>query len=172
MMTVSAAVLAAVISQAAPIKFVSHAGDQFSAPGHSIPAYKVALERKADFLKLDLNLTRDGVIVMMHDRTTNRKMDREMVIAEHDYRELYEKCTYKPVKGFDKEKIVRLEQALEMASINLSTSDSYVIPKSLRTLLYLMSSALTAITISASSFKVSNICSFESGWKPGKTLDA
>ena len=114
MMTASAAVLAAVISQAAPIKFVSHAGDQFSAPGHSIPAYKVALERKADFLKLDLNLTRDGVIVMMHDRTTNRKMDRKMVIAEHDYRELYENCTYKPVGGFDKEKIVRLEQALEM----------------------------------------------------------
>ena len=114
MMTASAAVLAAVVSQAAPIKFVSHAGDQFSAPGHSIPAYKAALERKADFLKLDLNLTRDGVIVMMHDRTTNRKMDRKMVIAEHDYRELYEKCTYNPVEGFDKEKIVRLEQALEM----------------------------------------------------------
>ena len=114
MMTAFAAALAAVVSQAAPIKFVSHAGDQFSAPGHSIPSYQVALERKADFLKLDLNLTRDGVIVMMHDRTTNRKMDRKMVIAEHDYRELYEKCTYTPVEGFDKEKIVRLEQALEM----------------------------------------------------------
>ena len=114
MMTASAAVLTAVISQAAPIQFVSHAGDQFSAPGHSIPAYKVALERKADILKLDLNLTKDGVIVMMHDRTTNRKMDRELVIAEHDYLELYEKCTCKPVEGFDKEKIVRLEQELEM----------------------------------------------------------
>ena len=114
MMTAFAAVLTAVVSQAAPIKFVSHAGDQFSAPGHSIPSYKVALERKADFLKLDLNLTKDGVIVMMHDRTTKKKMDTNLVIADHDYQELYDKCTYKPVEGFNKEKIVRLEQALEM----------------------------------------------------------
>ena len=113
-LTMFAAGLAAVVLQAAPIQFVSHAGNQYSAPGHSIPAYKVALERKADILKLDLNLTKDGVIVMMHDRTTGRKMDVNLEILRHDYREIYEKCTYKPVKGFDKEKIVRLEQALEL----------------------------------------------------------
>ena len=148
MMTVSAAVLAAVISQAAPIKFVSHAGDQFSAPGHSIPAYKVALERKADFLKLDLNLTRDGVIVMMHDRTTNRKMDRKMVIAEHDYRELYEKCTYNPVESFDKEKIVRLEQALEMvkdAPISLWLDMKGFEPKTPKRSRLLVDTAMSAV---------------------------
>ena len=148
MMTASAAVLAAVISQAAPIKFVSHAGDQFSAPGHSIPAYKVAIERKADFLKLDLNLTRDGVIVMMHDRTTNRKMDRKMVIAEHDYRELYENCTYKPVEGFDKEKIVRLEQTLEMvrdAPISLWLDMKGFDPKTPERSMLLVDSAMSAV---------------------------
>ena len=148
MMTASAAVLATVISQAAPIKFVSHAGDQFSAPGHSIPAYKVAIERKADILKLDLNLTRDGVIVMMHDRTTNRKMDRQMVIAEHDYRELYEKCTYTPVKGFDKEKIVRLEQALEMvrdAPISLWLDMKGFDPKTPERSMLLVDTAMSAV---------------------------
>lgn len=148
MMTASAAVLTAVISQAAPIKFVSHAGDQFSAPGHSIPAYKVALERKADFLKLDLNLTRDGVIVMMHDRTTNRKMDRKMVIAEHDYRELYEKCTYNPVEGFDQEKIVRLEQALEMvkdAPISLWLDMKGFEPKTPKRSRLLVDTAMSAV---------------------------
>ena len=148
MMTASAAVLAAVVLQAAPIKFVSHAGDQFSAPGHSIPAYKVALERKADFLKLDLNLTRDGVIVMMHDRTTNRKMDRKMVIAEHDYRELYEKCTYNPVESFDKEKIVRLEQALEMvkdAPISLWLDMKGFEPKTPKRSRLLVDTAMSAV---------------------------
>ena len=55
--------LVAVCAYSAPLQFVSHAGDQYSAPGHSIPAYKVAVERKADILKLDLHLTKDGVIV-------------------------------------------------------------------------------------------------------------
>ena len=114
MMTVFSAVFAALVLQAGPIRFVSHAGNQYSAPGHSIPAYKVALERKADILKLDLHLTRDNVIVLMHDRTTRRKTGTNLEICKHDYPELLEKCTYLPVGGFDKEKIVRLEQALEL----------------------------------------------------------
>lgn len=106
--------LAAAVAQSAPMQFVSHAGDQFSAPGHSMPAYEVAIRRQADFLKLDLHLTRDGVIVMMHDPDTRKKMDKDLEIASHTYRELVDGCTYRPVGGFDREKIVRLEQALEL----------------------------------------------------------
>lgn len=106
--------LAAAVVQAAPMQFVSHAGDQFSAPGHSMPAYEVAIRRQADFLKLDLHLTRDGVIVMMHDPNTRAKMDRDLEIGAHTYRELLDGCTYRPVGGFDREKIVRMEQALEL----------------------------------------------------------
>ena len=105
--------LSAVV-QAAPMQFVSHAGDQFSAPGHSIPAYEVAIRRQADFLKLDLHLTRDNVIVMMHDPNTRKKMDKDLKISSHTYQELLDGCTYRPVGGFDKEKIVRMEQALEL----------------------------------------------------------
>lgn len=99
---------------AAPIKFISHQGDQYSAPGHSIPSYQVAIDLKADFLKLDLQLTKDDVIVMMHDRTTGRKMDKNFAIASNTYQKLYDECTYKTRYGYDKEKIVRLEQVLEM----------------------------------------------------------
>lgn len=113
-LTIIVSCLAAVAVQAAPIQFVSHAGDQFSAPGHSIPAYEVAIRQQADFLKLDLHLTRDNVIVMMHDPNTRKKMDKDLEISTHTYQELVDGCTYKPVGGFDKEKIVRMEQALEM----------------------------------------------------------
>ncbi len=106
--------LIAMTVHAAPPKLVSHAGDQFSAPGHSIPAYRAAIALKADILKLDLHLTRDHVIVLQHDRTTQRKMDRDLTIRLADYPEIIRTCTYQPVGGFDREKIVRLEQALEL----------------------------------------------------------
>lgn len=106
--------LIAMAVRAFPPKLVSHAGDQFSAPGHSIPAYRAAIALKADILKLDLHLTRDHVIVLQHDRTTQRKMDRDLTIRLADYPEIMRTCTYQPVGGFDREKIVRLEQALEL----------------------------------------------------------
>lgn len=98
----------------APLQYVSHAGDQHSAPGHSIPAYEVAIEQKADILKLDLHLTTDGVVVLMHDATTGRTMNTDMAIAAHTYQELYEQCTFKKKAAYDNEKIVRLEQALDL----------------------------------------------------------
>ncbi len=106
--------LTAMSALAEPLKLVSHAGDQFSAPGHSIPAYRAAIELKADILKFDLHLTRDRVIVLTHDKTTGRKMDRDLTFRRTDYPEILRTCTYKEVGGFDREKIVRLEQALEL----------------------------------------------------------
>lgn len=108
------AALTAFAIYGAPLQFVSHAGDQFSAPGHSIPSYKVAIEHEADYIKLDLQLTKDNIIVMQHDRTTGRKMDKNFSIAANTYKKLYDECTYKPKGEFKTEKIVRLEQALEL----------------------------------------------------------
>ena len=45
MMMASAALAAAVIPQAAPIRFVFPAGDRFSAPGRSIPVCEITVER-------------------------------------------------------------------------------------------------------------------------------
>lgn len=112
--TVFVICLTAMTALAEPLKLVSHAGDQFSAPGHSIPAYRAAIELKADILKFDLHLTRDRVIVLTHDKTTGRKMDRDLTFRRADYPEILRTCTYKEVGGFDREKIVRLDQALEL----------------------------------------------------------
>ena len=106
--------LAAFSACGASLQYVSHAGDQYSAPGHSIPAYKVAIERQAEILKLDLHLTKDEVVVLMHDATTGRTMGTDLTIASHTYQELCEQCTFKEKGGYDKEKIVRLEEALDL----------------------------------------------------------
>jgi glycerophosphoryl diester phosphodiesterase len=54
---------------------VAHRGASGYAPEHTLAAYQLAMEQGADFVEQDLQLTKDGVFVCLHDadlaRTTN-----------------------------------------------------------------------------------------------------
>jgi glycerophosphoryl diester phosphodiesterase len=54
---------------------VAHRGASAYAPEHTLAAYRLALEQSADFVEQDLQLTRDGALICLHDadlaRTTN-----------------------------------------------------------------------------------------------------
>ncbi len=54
---------------------VAHRGAAAYAPEHTLSAYKLAIEQGADFVEQDLAVTKDGVLICLHDasleRTTN-----------------------------------------------------------------------------------------------------
>ncbi|WP_434677278.1 glycerophosphodiester phosphodiesterase [Pseudomonas sp. R1-18] len=54
---------------------VAHRGASFDAPEETIPAYILARDLGADYLEMDVQRTRDGVLIALHDdvleRTTN-----------------------------------------------------------------------------------------------------
>jgi glycerophosphoryl diester phosphodiesterase len=54
---------------------IAHRGASGYAPEHTLAAYKIAIEQGADFVEQDLQLTKDSVLVCIHDadlaRTTN-----------------------------------------------------------------------------------------------------
>lgn len=51
---------------------VGHRGASGYAPEHTIPAYDLALRLGADYIEQDLQLTADGVLVVLHDETLDR----------------------------------------------------------------------------------------------------
>jgi glycerophosphoryl diester phosphodiesterase len=51
---------------------IAHRGASGYAPEHTFAAYDQALELGADYLEQDLQLTRDGVLVVLHDETLDR----------------------------------------------------------------------------------------------------
>ena len=59
----------------APAFVVAHRGASAYAPEHTLDAYRLALAQRADFVEQDLAVTKDGVLVCIHDlsleRTTN-----------------------------------------------------------------------------------------------------
>ena len=56
----------------APFLDVGHRGASGYAPEHTFPSYDLALTMGADYIEQDLQLTRDGVLVVLHDPTLDR----------------------------------------------------------------------------------------------------
>jgi glycerophosphoryl diester phosphodiesterase len=68
---------------AAAKKFlIAHRGASAYAPEHSIDAYKLAMAQGADFVEQDLAVTKDGVLVSIHDLTLERTTDVEEVFPD------------------------------------------------------------------------------------------
>ena len=83
-----------------PVKCISHQGERFDAPIHSAPAYRLAMERKADLMKIDVHYTRDAVPVLSHDGTLKRTMNWNVRIKDKTLEELKAKGRFVQVGGY------------------------------------------------------------------------
>jgi glycerophosphoryl diester phosphodiesterase len=61
---------------ATPFDLQGHRGTRGLRPENTLPAFAKALEIGVDTLELDTNVTRDGVVVVMHDRRLNPDVAR------------------------------------------------------------------------------------------------
>jgi len=55
-----------------PTLVIAHRGFSAAAPEHTFAAWDLALEAGADYIEQDLQMTADGVLVVMHDDTLDR----------------------------------------------------------------------------------------------------
>ena len=97
-------------------KMVAHRGaGDLVMPEASLPAYSNAVAMGCNIVKLDLQRTRDGVVVMGHDRTLKRNMGWDAKIAMLDYPEIFEKGRFLEKDGKPGPwRIVRLDEALSI----------------------------------------------------------
>ena len=68
--------------QPAKKQLVAHRGASAYAPEHTLEAYRLAIELGADFVEQDLAVTRDGVLVCIHDLTLDRTTNVEEVFPD------------------------------------------------------------------------------------------
>ena len=61
---------------------IGHRGASGYAPEHTITAYDLALEQGADYIEIDLQMTKDGVLVALHDDTLDRTADAPEGVPE------------------------------------------------------------------------------------------
>jgi glycerophosphoryl diester phosphodiesterase len=70
------------------IQLIAHRGVKDIAPEHTMPAYKKAIELGADFIEIDLRMTKDGYLVSIHDTTVDRTTDGKGDVNNYTLEEL------------------------------------------------------------------------------------
>jgi len=71
---------------------VAHRGASTKAPENTIDAYRLAIEEGADAIELDVHLTADGQLAVIHDETLERTTDGSGAVAA---------LTMEQIRGFD-----------------------------------------------------------------------
>jgi glycerophosphoryl diester phosphodiesterase len=84
-----------------PVLNIGHRGASAYAPEHTFAAYDLALEQGADYIEIDLQMTADGVLVALHDKTLNRTADAPEGVPERYCRGLVSKKTLEQIKMCD-----------------------------------------------------------------------
>ena len=67
---------------------VAHRGANTAAPENTLEAFRLAVEAGADAIELDVHLTADGELAVMHDETLDRTTDRSGSIATLTMKEI------------------------------------------------------------------------------------
>lgn len=75
-------------SQLSAVDIVGHRGASYDAPENTLASEKLAWRQKADLVETDIHLTKDGRIIVCHDKTTKRTTGVEGTIVKLTFDEL------------------------------------------------------------------------------------
>ncbi|MCU5522759.1 glycerophosphodiester phosphodiesterase [Bacillus cereus] len=110
------------INQSNHIKNIAHRGASAYAPEHTIAAYQLGQQMNGDYIEIDLQMTKDGHLVAMHDETLNRTTNGTGLVKEHTLEEIKqlnagslfnEKYPNLAKKDFEDAKVPTLEEIIE-----------------------------------------------------------
>lgn len=63
-------------------EIIAHRGFSSKAPENTLPAIRTAIRAKADRIEIDVQLSKDGVVYLMHDKTLKRTTGRKERLSE------------------------------------------------------------------------------------------
>ncbi|MFD1426751.1 glycerophosphoryl diester phosphodiesterase [Kroppenstedtia sanguinis] len=99
------------------IRIFAHRGFSSVAPENTMAAFREAAQAGADGLELDVHLTKDGEVVVIHDETVNRTTDGEGKVRKLTLEELRRlDAGSRFAKEFAGEKIPLLHEVLELVA--------------------------------------------------------
>lgn len=76
------------INQSNHIKNIAHRGASAYAPEHTLEAYQLGQQLKGEYIEIDLQMTKDGHLVAMHDETLNRTTNGTGFVKDHTLDEI------------------------------------------------------------------------------------
>jgi glycerophosphoryl diester phosphodiesterase len=96
-----------------PFHVIAHRGASFYAPEHTTAAFDKAIEMKADFIELDVQMSKDGNIVVIHDTSVDRTTNGSGYVKDltlHELKKLDAGSWFH--SSFKNERILTLDEVL------------------------------------------------------------
>jgi glycerophosphoryl diester phosphodiesterase len=99
-----------------PVMVIAHRGFSGAAPENTLAAFRKAVEVGSDMVELDVQLSKDGKVVVIHDETLERTTTGQGKVADHTWEELktYDAGSWFGSQ-FSSEKIPTLREVLDLA---------------------------------------------------------
>lgn len=99
----------------AQVEYIAHRGASYLAPENTLASAKLAWESGADAVEVDIHLSKDGKIIVMHDSSAKRTTGQDFKIKETDSAQLrkLDNGSYKDAK-YKGEKIPFLEEEFDL----------------------------------------------------------
>lgn len=109
------------------IMVIAHRGDWRNAPENSLQAISHCIDMGVDMVEIDVRMTKDSVLVLMHDKTIDRTTNGSGYIWEITYDSLQQLSLLNGLMQTTPHKVPTLEEALltskDKILINLDTKD-------------------------------------------------
>lgn len=97
------------------VMLFAHRGDWRNAPENSLQAYKNCIDAGFDGIEIDVQMTKDSVIVMMHDSTIDRTTTGKGKVSDYTLSELKELYLKSPIGVVTRQRIPTFDEVLEVA---------------------------------------------------------
>jgi glycerophosphoryl diester phosphodiesterase len=96
-------------------RIFAHRGASADAPENTLSAFALAIEQGADGIELDVQMSADGELVVIHDEKLDRTTNGKGLVVQHRYEELKRLDASKGFgKGYKNEPIPLLSQVLDL----------------------------------------------------------
>ena len=96
------------------VQVYAHRGASAYAPENTLPAFALAMEQGADGIELDIHLTKDGELVVIHDEKVDRTTNGTGLVKDYTLAELRGLCADNGMEGFSEARIPTLREVLAL----------------------------------------------------------
>lgn len=92
----------------------AHRGASGYAPENTLEAFRLAMDQGADGIELDVHLTKDGEVVVIHDETLDRTSNGHGKIRDYTLEELKKFSYHNHMKKYEGVSIPTLKEVLDL----------------------------------------------------------
>jgi glycerophosphoryl diester phosphodiesterase len=110
--------------QSTNVLVISHRGDWRNYPENSIPAIESVIQMGVDMVEIDIQLTKDSVLILMHDGNIDRCTTGKGRISELTYEQI-QQYTLRPIdtlQNTSELKVPTLREALEVCKDRITVN--------------------------------------------------